>query len=81
MPLSTGEYNLLLTFIRRPGRVLNRDQLLDLTRGRDAVPLDRSVDTQVSRLRRKIEIDPREPKIIKTVWGGGYGFTPGAEKA
>ncbi len=76
VPLSTGEFNLLLTFVRHPGRVLSRDQLLDLTRGRDAAPFDRSVDTQVSRLRRKIEADPKDPKIIKTVWGGGYIFTP-----
>jgi len=76
LPLSTGEYNLLVTFVQHPGRVLNRDQLLDLTQGRTAAPLDRSIDTQVSRLRRKIEQDPKDPKIIKTVWGGGYVFTP-----
>ena len=76
VPLSTGEFNLLLTFVQHPQRVLSRDQLLDLTRGRDAVPFDRSIDTQVSRLCRKIEDDPKEPKIIKTVWGGGYVFTP-----
>ena len=76
VPLSTGEFNLLLTFVQHPQRVLSRDQLLDLTRGRDAVPFDRSIDTQVSRLRRKIEDDPKDPKIIKTVWGGGYVFTP-----
>jgi len=76
VPLSTGEYNLLLTFVEHPQRVLSRDQLLDLTRGRNAVPFDRSIDTQVSRLRRKIEQDPKDPKIIKTVWGGGYVFTP-----
>ena len=79
VPLSTGEYNLLRTFIRHSGRVLSRDQLLDLTQGRDAGPFDRSIDTQVSRLRRKIEHDPREPKIINTVWGGGYVFTPSVE--
>jgi two-component system, OmpR family, response regulator len=60
--------------------VLNRDQLLDLTQGRTAAPLDRSIDTQVSRLRRKIEQDPKDPKIIKTVWGGGYVFTPAVGK-
>ena len=53
-----------------------RAQLLDLARGRAANALDRSIDTQVSRLRRKLELDPGEPKIIKTVWGGGYMFTP-----
>jgi two-component system OmpR family response regulator len=76
VPLSTGEYDLLVVFVERPKRVLSRDQLLDLTRGRAASPLDRSIDTQVSRLRRKLEEDPANPVIIKTVWGGGYTFTP-----
>jgi len=74
--LSTGEYDLLIALVERPQRVLNRDQLLDLARGRTANALDRSIDTQVSRLRKKIERDPNDPKIIKTVWGGGYMFTP-----
>jgi two-component system OmpR family response regulator len=73
--LSTGEYDLLIAFLERPQRVLSRDQLLDLARGRAANALDRSIDTQVSRLRRKLELDPSDPKIIKTVWGGGYTFT------
>ncbi|HEY5963546.1 MAG TPA: response regulator [Xanthobacteraceae bacterium] len=76
VPLSTGEYDLLIALVERPQRVLNRDQLLDLARGRSAAGLDRSIDTQVSRLRRKLEIDPGNPQIIKTVWGGGYTFTP-----
>ena len=76
VPLSTGEYDLLIALVERPQRVLNRDQLLDLARGRSATGLDRSIDTQVSRLRKKLEIDPSDPKIIKTVWGGGYLFTP-----
>jgi two-component system OmpR family response regulator len=76
VPLSTGEYDLLIAFVERPQRVLSRDQLLDLARGRAATALDRSVDTQVSRLRRKLEDDPTNPSIIKTVWGGGYMFTP-----
>jgi two-component system OmpR family response regulator len=54
---------------------LTRDQLLDITRGRDAEPFDRSIDNAVSRLRRKIEEDPKSPRLIKTVWGGGYVFT------
>jgi two-component system OmpR family response regulator len=78
IPLSTGEYDLLIALVERPQRVLNRDQLLDLARGRAANALDRSIDTQVSRLRKKIESDPNDPKIIKTVWGGGYMFTPEA---
>ena len=76
VPLSTGEYDLLIALVERPQRVLNRDQLLDLARGRSAAGLDRSIDTQVSRLRKKLEIDPGDPQIIKTVWGGGYMFTP-----
>lgn len=81
VPLSTGEFNLLQVFVRHPGHVLNRDQLLDLTQGREAAPFDRSIDTQISRLRRKIEEDPKDPKIVKTVWGGGYVFTPKVESA
>ncbi len=76
VPLSTGEYDLLIALVERPQRVLNRDQLLDLARGRAASALDRSIDTQVSRLRKKLERDLNDPKIIKTVWGGGYMFTP-----
>ena len=76
VPLSTGEYDLLIALVERPQRVLNRDQLLDLARGRSAAGLDRSIDTQVSRLRKKLERDPSDPRIIKTVWGGGYVFTP-----
>jgi two-component system OmpR family response regulator len=76
VPLSTGEYDLLIALVERPQRVLSRDQLLDLARGRSAAGLDRSIDTQVSRLRKKLELDPGDPKIIKTVWGGGYMFTP-----
>ena len=73
-PLSTGEFRLLAVFVEHPGRVLSRDQLLDLTRGRAATVFDRSIDNQVSRLRKKIESDPRNPTLIKTVWGGGYSF-------
>jgi two-component system OmpR family response regulator len=76
VPLSTGEYDLLIALVARPQRVLNRDQLLDLARGRAANALDRSIDTQVSRLRKKLELNPADPKIIRTVWGGGYMFTP-----
>lgn len=72
VPLSTGEYNLLLALVTRPRQVLTRDQLLDLTQGREAAAFDRAIDNQVSRLRKKIEPDPKNPTIIKTVWGGGY---------
>ena len=78
--LSTGEFRLLVVLLERPGMVLSRDQLLDLTRGRRAAPFDRAVDNQVSRLRRKIERDPGSPKLITTVWGGGYRFTGKVER-
>lgn len=70
--LSTGEFSLLLALVQRPRAVLTRDQLLDLTQGREAAPFDRAIDNQISRLRRKIEADPKNPDLIKTVWGGGY---------
>lgn len=72
VPLSTGEYNLLLALVQRPRQVLTRDQLLDLTQGREAAAFDRAIDNQISRLRKKIETDPKNPDLIKTVWGGGY---------
>jgi two-component system OmpR family response regulator len=75
IPLSSGEYNLLLALVERPKLVLTRDQLLDLTQGREAGVFDRSIDNQISRLRRKIEADPKAPRYIKTVWGGGYTFS------
>ncbi len=74
--LTTGEFELLVALVDNPQRVLSREQLLDLARGRDAPAFDRSVDMQVSRLRQKIEIDPKAPELIKTVRGGGYLFTP-----
>lgn len=73
--LSSGELDLLVSFVEHPQRVLTRDQLLDLTHGRAEAPFDRSVDMQVSRLRHKIETNPKEPELIKTVRGGGYVFT------
>lgn len=72
VPLSGVEYRLLRVFLSHPNRVLNRDQLLDLTQGREASPFDRSIDVQVSRLRRHLEDDAREPVILKTVRGEGY---------
>ncbi len=73
--LSAGEFDLLVAFAEHPQRVLNRDQLLDLTHGRPEAPFDRSIDMQVSRLRRKIETNPQKPELIKTVRAGGYMFT------
>ena len=72
--LTTGEFDLLAAFINRPNRVFSRDELLDLTRKRKAAPFDRSIDVQVGRLRRKIEVDPDRPAIIKTVRSAGYIF-------
>jgi two-component system OmpR family response regulator len=72
VPLSTGEYNLLLALVTHPKRVLTRDQLLDLSQHRDLGAFERSIDNHVSRLRKKIEADPGDPRLIKTVWGGGY---------
>jgi two-component system, OmpR family, response regulator len=74
VPLSAGEFLLLTAFLERPRMVLTRDQLLDLTRGREAGPFDRAIDNQVSRLRRKIEADPKRPALVRTHWGGGYSF-------
>jgi two-component system OmpR family response regulator len=77
--LSRGEFELLDTFVRHPNRVLNRDQLLDMARGREAVPFDRAIDVQVSRLRKKLKDDPKQPALIKTVRGGGYMFSAKVE--
>ena len=74
--LTSGELALLLVFAERPQRVLSRDQLMDLARGREATAFDRSIDVQVSRLRGKIESDPKAPELIKTVRSSGYIFTP-----
>jgi two-component system OmpR family response regulator len=73
--LSSGEFDLLIVFLEHPQRVLTRDQLLDMARGRASVLFDRSIDVQISRLRRKIEPDPVNPSMIKTVRNSGYLFT------
>lgn len=75
-----AEFDLLRTFCERPGRVLSRDILLDLTQGRTAAPFERSIDILISRLRQKIEREPREPELIKTIRSGGYLFTPAVER-
>ncbi|CDG50989.1 MULTISPECIES: response regulator [Halomonadaceae] len=74
IPLSAAEFRLLKVFIERPGLILSREQLLDLTVGRTADIFDRSIDNQVSRLRKKIEENAKNPSIIKTHWGGGYSL-------
>jgi len=76
IPLTTGEFELLKVFAEHPGRVLSRDFLLQETRGRDAGPFDRTIDVQVGRLRRKLEADADDPKIIKSVRGAGYVLAP-----
>jgi two-component system OmpR family response regulator len=75
------EYKLLHIFVTHPNRVLSRDQLLDLTQGREADPLNRSIDVQVSRLRQRLGDDPRSPALIKTVRGEGYVLSAAVEAA
>jgi DNA-binding response OmpR family regulator len=77
--LTTGEFDLLAAFVNNPNQVLSRDRLLDLARNREAGPFDRTIDVQVGRLRRKLEEDPQNPSMIKTVRGSGYIFTPTVE--
>jgi two-component system, OmpR family, phosphate regulon response regulator OmpR len=76
LPLTAGEFNLLRIFVEHPNRVLNRDLLMDLMKGYERSPFDRSIDVRVTRLRRKIEVDPAAPEYVRTVWGEGYLFTP-----
>jgi two-component system, OmpR family, response regulator len=80
VPLSTAEFHLLGTFLDHPQMVLSRDQLLDFTRGRSAKVFDRAIDNQISRLRKKLETDPKQPTLIKTVWGGGYMLSADVER-
>ena len=75
-PLSTSEFRLLMAFVERPQLVLSRERLLTLTRADGGDVFDRSIDSQISRFRRKLERDPREPELIQTVRGGGYVFKP-----
>ncbi len=74
--LTAMEFDLLAAFVEHPNRVLTRDQLLDLAHHRRWDPFDRSIDIRIARLRRKIEVDPQKPQIIKTVRGAGYVFVP-----
>lgn len=75
VPLSSSESELLLAFVQNPQIPLSRDRLLDLTKGRSSAPFDRSIDSHISRLRRKLRDDAKQPEIIKTSWGKGYVFT------
>jgi two-component system OmpR family response regulator len=72
VPISSAEFRLLTAFLDHPRQVMDRDRLLDMVQGREAHLFDRAVDNQISRLRRKIETDSRNPQLIQTVWGGGY---------
>ena len=74
--LTSGEYALLEALVEHPNRVLSRDALVDLLKGYDRSPFDRSIDVRITRLRRKIEPDPKSPTYIRTIWGAGYMFTP-----
>lgn len=74
--LTGGEFKLLEALVEHPNRVLSRDMLVDLLKGYDRSPFDRSIDVRVTRLRRKIEDDPGNPCYIRTIWGAGYMFTP-----
>ena len=76
--ITSMEFDLLAALISRPGRVLSRDQLLELAHHKEMEPFDRSIDTRITRLRRKVEVDPAKPSAIKTVRGQGYVFEPGA---
>ena len=80
MPLTTGEFDLLSTFVAHPNRVLTRDDLMSRIHGREAGPYDRAIDVQIGRLRRKVEIDAAQPTLIKSVRGAGYIFTARVER-
>jgi two-component system phosphate regulon response regulator OmpR len=76
LPLTTGEFSMLKTLVRHPRQPLSREKLAQLARGREFEPFDRSLDVQVSRLRKLVEVDPASPRYIQTVWGIGYVFVP-----
>ncbi len=76
MPLTTGEFAVLKAFARHPKQPLSRDKLMEIARGREYEAFDRSLDVQVSRLRKMIEPDPSKPRFLQTVWGVGYVFIP-----
>jgi two-component system phosphate regulon response regulator OmpR len=76
VPLTSGEFDLLVILVAHPNKVLDRDRLLDMLTGAERSPFDRSIDVRVTRLRSKIETNPSEPVYIKTIWGKGYMFCP-----
>ena len=78
--LSRGELSLLTILLDNPNQILNRDQIMELHHGRDASPFERSIDVQITRLRKRLRDDPKNPRIIKTVWGKGYRLVCDVEK-
>ena len=76
LPLTTGEFAMLKALVRHPSQPLSREKLAQLARGREFEPFDRSLDVQVSRLRKLVEVDATAPRYIQTVWGVGYVFVP-----
>jgi two-component system phosphate regulon response regulator OmpR len=74
LPLSSTEFKILEVLMKKPNSVMSRDEIMSTARGRDFMAFDRSIDVHISKLRAKLEVDPRYPKIIKTVWGAGYMF-------
>lgn len=80
-PLTASEFGLLKVFAANPKRVLSRERLLELANARDSEAFDRAVDLRIMRIRRKIEIDPTKPSVIRTIRGGGYLFSPAGDKA
>jgi two-component system, OmpR family, response regulator len=80
-PLTASEFGLLKVFAANPKRVLSRERLLELANARDSEAFDRAVDLRIMRIRRKIEIDPTKPAVIRTIRGGGYLFSPVGDKA
>ena len=81
MPLTSGEFAVLKALVSHPREPLSRDKLMNLARGREYSAMERSIDVQISRLRRMVEEDPAHPRYIQTVWGLGYVFVPDGSKA
>ena len=81
MPLTSGEFAVLKVLVSHPREPLSRDKLMSLARGREYSAMERSIDVQISRLRRMIEEDPTHPRYIQTVWGLGYVFVPDGTSA
>lgn len=75
LEVTSGEFKLLIAFLTRPKRVLSREQLMDLTKGNSYAPMDRTIDNQIARLRKKVERNPASPRLITTIRGMGYSFT------